>query len=738
MKRSSPKLWKTNSPQRILPMIGAFLLVLLLSAGCNRPAGTHGAASDGPSGDQDGGAASSTADTSALVPTSSEGPLEVPYQEPNELPADFRALLEQNIAAGIWSQEQGLLTLTRYLAGALEAEAVPEIGEVTFGEATGFLGLVRSYIEQSGDTQTTAELQRLLQALSPDAETLDAYSVSAEQAASRAPGLSSRTLLVNCKSLALDGFPKDKAIACFQYQNFSFNGNTYRLYYPLDWGSQGGAQKPWVDAAFEAAQTAVKHYNAYGAQESINFVFTVLDLPKKNNFVTWADSAGAQAGNPCTIALYPVSLGKTPEAFKQIVAHEVFHCFQYTHFTVPKVVLKASDWWVEGSAEFFSNLVYPSIDLEHRWLSTFNSYSRYKPIVEMSYEAYLFFQYLNNRPDHDIPAILSLISLLPTSGGAAEQIAALSGYTNIDQIWHAFGQAFVNGEVVDSNKKQIKTEIQYNETYLFKASQPLDLDVKDFSLSRYLLSLGPGKGFHIALAKTDAEVLQVIGTLPTPTQWLPVAVDRETGCANYVALFTATGTILANPRQVKLEITVDQPATAQTTCDTCLIGVWDIDTPSFAEYLAAPFKNTDPGFFSIDSMGGVWRLEFTQQSVVTGEYNYFVAYELDQTGGGSGFGVLAQVLLDITGDGSAEYANDNVDHLIFSLLDDNVSMTQKILINGQEVPGDGDLLSGMGPSLSNGLTGAAQYTCDEKAGELYLSYDLGGGQLAKPIKYNRH
>jgi hypothetical protein len=356
----------------------------------------------------------------------------------------------------------------------------------------------------------------------------------------------------------------------------------------------------------------------------------------------------------------------------------------------------------------------------------------------MSYEAYLFFQYLDNRPDHDVSAILGLLTLLPSAGQASDQISALSGYANIDQIWHDFGRAFVNGTVTDSSGKQIKTDIQYNTSHLLKQTTTLDLEVKDFSLSRFLLSLGPGTGFHIALNKTDAEMLQEIGALPIPTQWLPIAIDRQTGCAEYVALFTATGTILANPRQAQLGITVDQPATAQTTCDTCLIGIWDIDTPSFGDYLAAPFKGTDPGFFSIDSMGGIWQLEFSQEGTVSGKYDYFIGYELDQTGGDSGFGVLAQVLVEITGDGSASFANDDVNHLAFSLVDDNVSMTQQVMINGQELPGGDDLLGGVGPSLSTGLTGSAQYTCDEKTGELFLAYSLGSGEYAVPIKYNRH
>jgi hypothetical protein len=709
------------------------LLTLMTAAGCNLPGGDsptpllQEASASGVQATRTG------ADDDTIQAT---GSIEIPYHEPDELPADFEALLDRNIEAGIWTREEGLLTLTRYLAGTLDPQQASTIEQVAFNEATGLLGQVRAYLDELEDDATRAELLRLLQALSPDSASLDAYSVAADQALSRSPGMASRISLVNCQSLATDGFPKEKAIACYQYQSFTHDAKTYRLYYPLEWGSQGGAQKPWVDAAYDAAQTAVKHYAKYGTQDSINLVFTLLDLPKKKGAITWADAAAPGSGKPCTVGIYPEALGQPTEAFKQIIAHEVFHCFQYTRFSAQKVNLKASDWWVEGSAEFFSNLVYPSIDLEHRWLANFNSYSRYKPLVEMSYESYLFFQYLDDRPDHDVATILGLIGLLPASGGAAEQISALSGYTKIDQIWHDFGRAFVDGTIIDTNTKAIKTDVQYNSKHLIKDTAALDLEVKDFSISRYRLSLGPGQGYHLALAKTDAEVLQAMQDMTAPTQWLPVLVDRQTGCADYIALFTATGTILANPRQVEIQAIVDQPAAAAVTCDTCLVGTWDLDQESFAQYLSAPFKNADPGLFGIDSMGGTWRLHFSQQSIVTGEYDYYVAYELNQTGGGSGFGVLAQVLVDITGNGTAQYDIDGVEHIVFTLQQDNVKLEQKILINGQELPTAGDLMAGMGPSLSSGITGQAEYTCDDIAGTLALSYDLGGS-LSEPVKYNR-
>jgi hypothetical protein len=170
-------------------------------------------------------------------------------------------------------------------------------------------------------------------------------------------------------------------------------------------------------------------------------------------------------------------------------------------------------------------------------------------------------------------------------------------------------------------------------------------------------------------------------------------------------------------------------------CDPCLVGTWDLDLPAFEDYLRAPFAELDPGFFKIDTLGGLWRLHFSDQAEVMGEYDFLAGYEIDQSSDDSMYSPLTQVILDITGDGTAQYHVSDTNQIAFILIQDNLSMDQTVFINGQEVPGGGNLLSGV--PLSSGIVGTAGYACDAVNGVLVLMTDLGGGTQAPPVKYNR-
>ena len=47
---------------------------------------------------------------------------------------------------------------------------------------------------------------------------------------------------------------------------------------------------------------------------------------------------------------------------QQTIAHEMFHCYQYTNLRPQTINLPnaINDWWVEGTAEFFGATVYPT------------------------------------------------------------------------------------------------------------------------------------------------------------------------------------------------------------------------------------------------------------------------------------------------------------------------------------------------------------------------------------------
>ena len=82
-------------------------------------------------------------------------------------------------------------------------------------------------------------------------------------------------------------------------------------------------------------------------------------------------------GGACPITLYASGVSLSLAAYRQSVAHEAFHCLQDRNFSTAPFEVNA--WWVEGSAEYFSDVVYPDVDLEHRQIGPFDRGRRPRP-----------------------------------------------------------------------------------------------------------------------------------------------------------------------------------------------------------------------------------------------------------------------------------------------------------------------------------------------------------------------
>jgi hypothetical protein len=138
-----------------------------------------------------------------------------------------------------------------------------------------------------------------------------------------------------------------------------------------------------------------------------------------------ADLVEALSDESCSVFIYPASLGDTVAGFQQVIAHELFHCFQAFNFDVRGSYLAypASAWWVEGSATYFSNVAYPAVNLEWEHTGEFDSRSRTVALTQMSYEATFFFQHLGNTIGNK--AIIGLLDTLPVGGDEASHQAAL-------------------------------------------------------------------------------------------------------------------------------------------------------------------------------------------------------------------------------------------------------------------------------------------------------------------------
>jgi hypothetical protein len=137
--------------------------------------------------------------------------------------------------------------------------------------------------------------------------------------------------------------------------------------------------------------------------------------------------------------------------FKQVVAHEIFHCFQGKNIGVPSNYFHnhSTSWWVEGTAEYFSNLVYPMANRE--WGSG-REYFAFTTLTEQKSapSTAIFFQYLETGAGINPVSILKEIKKQPLAHDPRGARSALATFSQLGDILHEFFQAFVDRNIVDT------------------------------------------------------------------------------------------------------------------------------------------------------------------------------------------------------------------------------------------------------------------------------------------------
>jgi hypothetical protein len=95
-------------------------------------------------------------------------------------------------------------------------------------------------------------------------------------------------------------------------------------------------------------------------------------------------------GDECQLTFYKLDREVSPEEFIYALSHEMFHCISYT--THPGIVYGDDvRWWIEGTAEYFAALVAPGVRTHQGWIDRFAQTSLTSRLIDMSYDAQVFF-----------------------------------------------------------------------------------------------------------------------------------------------------------------------------------------------------------------------------------------------------------------------------------------------------------------------------------------------------------
>ncbi|UOF02670.1 hypothetical protein [Bdellovibrio reynosensis] len=271
----------------------------------------------------------------------------------------------------------------------------------------------------------------------------------------------------NCKELYVKGHADPRfpaGLDCKLEKKFDVSGVPVHIYqYTKDF-----PQHP-EDLQFAYRATQVFHdvYNTivrvnpelYPRLRFTGLNFILTDHPPEDTEIAKVQIGHAQEGELCPIIVYAANLRKeSPDYQKQELAHEIFHCVQdlvwQEKMNVPKAI---RSWWSEGTAVWFSNLVYPSNNQESYWNA---SYSFDDNLVEQKepYAAYLFFQSVS-QSWLGLQGVISLIKDMPISGTSDDQAKAVLDTPSMNLLWHTFAEEITSSRILDFNGKHIVTSV---------------------------------------------------------------------------------------------------------------------------------------------------------------------------------------------------------------------------------------------------------------------------------------
>ncbi|MGH2581549.1 MAG: hypothetical protein ACRDFQ_01470 [Anaerolineales bacterium] len=471
------------------------------------------------------------------------------------------------------------------------------------------LSALAAQVLADADAPTQAEFQRVLSKIFPSPEILDAISARADQQSGQAPSAKAASPArgTACTTLWEEGFSTETRSICLLFVEFTERGHTYRVYYPEDRRGDS-AFLAYVEAAAQAMRDSLRVYGALSEMRDINMLFTAL-VPESEEgedtaaFVPELYPSEIRSG-ACPVLVLPTALeGPADDTFKQLIAHEIFHCVEY--WRQGRSTNAAADWYIEGMAEYFSGVVYPSANNEHQYLDGFNYFTMTESIVDLQYSSWVFFQSLGNEFGKEF--VIGLLDTLPTEGTRANQITKLAEIAGMPNVFHEFGQTFLEQRLRDENGSTLPMSPLFlpGNRFALTPSPDREFETTAFLLSRYLIRYEEAKQYQVALSASGDGLFTVHNREGSEWGELPLEIASPCGGMVLVGLVTAAeaGAEFSNRTHTEwLE---------EYECDRCLIGTWMQDTATIENNLRTIMG---PAAETLIGVSGVFILDIAENA----------------------------------------------------------------------------------------------------------------------------
>jgi hypothetical protein len=618
-------------------------------------------------------------------------------------PMTYDEVVDRGVEAGIWTEADGLARAIGHAMGLVPDDAVPGAATVVDPAITALLDRANE-LGASG-TLTDAEsenLQFFFEAAMPPEATRDrlvetavgGVGGSSEPQGYAARGIRAPRAPANCAPVDPGNFSGSAWVeGCFRTDVYDVAGQTVRIISP-DWFDADETLAGWPLFAFEVVRQSYDTYQSLGTIGALDILFAPTDTSSGTYGIAVSDEQWQRAtvAGPCPIVIFPNSQA-TDLRFRQTLAHEIWHCVQ--HFSASMDNFSTNRWFLEGSAEYFSNVVYEDDDEEHVWNSSFDRRSRTQSLFQMDYHTWIWWQFLANRSSPRAVADLTWDMIAAGDGGKALMAERASEFqrfvvefvagtirdqsgATLDKA-RRFNRPRVDVVKNDEGKtKTVKTEPMVATRYTIRYEKQLRFLQSDQTTAT---------GGEHAMVEYDRR-----GELQ---QWKQIHPEVRSECKQPVwYVIVATSGADSYEAKVKVE------ETQQAVCDPCLLGTWSLQLDTFETMLMKGMEaegGLPPGV-SFDISGGAYFLMMDHEGTITEQRD---GLEVTATYAGQ------SIRLTIDSFAEGDYQADGEKMSVEDVVESQVRVTSNF-------PGVGGAAgpSSIWTSSGDRTSGAGTYECD--------------------------
>jgi hypothetical protein len=298
---------------------------------------------------------------------------------------------------------------------------------------------------------------------------------------------------IDCSSFWAKGFPDPSITTSYPCRLFFDTASApVELYrYEKGW-SESAAEVSALNNLAQALNETIPLLSKWGWLRPVKLILVNFLGTKEEAYAELFSRHPASEEEPLPIIIYQDVLSFKPEVQKQILAHELFHAWQNTQHPSGTYYASAS-WWMEGSADFFSNLVYPATNYEYRTLEEFDFNSS---LIDQKspYTTWLFFQSLANSyiGESGVKYILNVLGK-NDSAFRFKQYEALNSVSSIGLHFHRFQEEFALAKIQDQDGNMVPTGYRPRDTWTLTGAEATHkAKVHPFAFNGIRVELPPG------------------------------------------------------------------------------------------------------------------------------------------------------------------------------------------------------------------------------------------------------